>query len=193
MEKDVTRLRTIGALLLVAVSLTITLGPELVAAQSPTAISVPSPTAEGCNQVPEYLQARQQIFDEMIVGMSSVFPNVATPIMEHGDELFAAMIAMAPEQFEALAKVYDNAAGKIEEIEAPAVAAFYNGLQVQVYRLSADVFQEAAKSGLSNAGTVYQDQLVAIGEAIGTAGEGATSVCPAFADVVELDQTQTAL
>ncbi len=71
--------------------------------------------------------------------------------------------------------------------------AFYNDLQVQLYRLSADVFEEAGKSDLSTAGAKYQDQLVAMGEAIDLAGAAATGVCPAFGDVVILDQTQAAM
>ncbi|MCA9860623.1 MAG: hypothetical protein KC438_12920 [Thermomicrobiales bacterium] len=168
-------------------------GGRAIDAQSPTPITISSPTAEGCEQVPAYLEARQKVFEELLIDMESVFPAVATPILEHGDELVVAMFGMTPEQFIALAKAYDDAADKIEKIDAPPVADVYNDLQVQLYRLSADVFEEAASTGLNAAGDTFNDQLVAVGEAVGAAGQAATSVCPAFAEVIELDQTQAAL
>lgn len=171
----------------------VALGAQSVGAQSPTPINVPSPTAEGCDQVPAYLEARQKIFDEVLTGMGAIFPDVATPITSHGDELFAAMLMMTPEQFTALAKVYEHAASEIEKIEAPAVAAYYNGLQAQLYRLSAKVFEEAATVGLTGVSAELQAELGALGEGIGTSGAAATSFCPAFADVVKLDQTQAGI
>lgn len=163
------------------------------AAQSPTAIAVPSPTSEGCDQVPAYLQQRQEIFDALIADLTAIFPDVATPITEHGPELLTAMMSMDSKQLEELAKAYDAAADKIEATDAPPVATFYNGIQVQIYRLSADLFADAATSGLAEAGARFADQLTALGEASSAAGAGATSVCPAFDKVVELDQTQIAM
>jgi hypothetical protein len=168
-------------------------GARTAEAQSPTAIAIPTATAEGCDQVPAYLEARQQIMDEFLLDLESVFPQVATPVMENGDQLFVAISTMTPEQALALAKAYDTAAGKIEKVDVPAVAGFYNQLQVDLYRLSADVFEEAATTDLTRAGQKFNDQLVAMGEAVILSGAAATGVCPAFGDVVIFDQTQATL
>lgn len=186
------RMMTLRRLLVIVLmlSLSVSLGTRMAAAQSPTAIVVPSPTAEGCDQVPAYLEARQKIMDEFLLDLENVFPDVATPVMEHGDQLFGAIMSMSPEQAMGLAKAYDTVADKIEQIEAPPVADFYNDLQVQLYRLSADVFEETSTSDLSSAGEKFNDQLVAVSDAVDAAGAAATGVCPAFAEVVTLDQTQ---
>ena len=187
-----TKARLLLVAMLLASSL-VMMGARAADAQSPTVIAIPTATAEGCDQVPDYLAARQKIMNEFLLDMESVFPEVATPIMENGDQLFGAILSMTPAQASALAMAYDSAADKIAKVESPAVAAFYNGLQVQLYRLSADVFEEAGKSDLSTAGAKYQDQLVAMGEAVDLASAAATGVCPAFADVVVLDQTQATI
>lgn len=162
-------------------------------AQSPTAIAIPTATAEGCDQVPEYLEARQRIMNEFLADLEAVFPHVATPIMENGDQLFGAIMTMTPEQATALAQAYDTAATKIDEVDATPVADFYNGLQADLYRLSAKVFEEVGKSDISTAGQKFEAELIAMGEAVGLAGAAATGVCPAFGDVVIFDQTQAAL
>ncbi len=168
------------------------LGARATLAQSPTAIAIPTATADGCDQVPAYLESRQKIMSELLTDMEKIFPSVATPIMENGDQLFGAIMTMTPDQSVELAKAYDSVANKIEAIDPPAVAAFYNDLQVQLYRLSADVFEEMSTSDLTTAGDMFGDQLGAMGEAVGLAGTAATGVCPAFADVVEFDKTQAA-
>jgi hypothetical protein len=162
-------------------------------AQSPTAIAIPTATAEGCDEVPAYLEARQQIMDEFLLDLESVFPQVATPIMENGDQLFGAMMTMTPDQATALAEAYDIAAAKIDEVEAPPIADFYNGLQADLYRLSSDVFEEVSKSDITTASDKFEAELIAMGEAVVLAGAAATGVCPAFGDVVIFDQTQAAL
>ncbi len=161
-------------------------------AQSPTAIAIPTATAEGCDQVPAYLEVRQKIMTELLTDMEKIFPNVATPIMENGDQLFGAIMSMTPDQSIDLAKAYDSVANKIYQIDTPAVAMFYNDLQVQLYRLSADVFGEMSTSDLTTAGDKFGDQLGAMGEAVDLAGAAAAGVCPGFADVVEFDKTQAA-
>lgn len=186
------RIRLLFAMVMMASSLLV-LGGRGVEAQRPTEIVVPTATAEGCDQVPAYLEARTKIMNEFLVDLEAVFPQVATPIMEHGDQLFDAIVVMTPEQAVGLAKAYDTVADKIEKLETPPVATFYNDLQVELYRLSADVFEEAGKTDLSTAGQKFNDQLVAIGEAVDAAGDAATGVCPAFADVVTLDKTQASL
>ena len=179
-------------MVLVASSL-LAMGARSAVAQSPTAIAIPTATAEGCDRVPAYLEARQQIMSEFLVDLEAVFPDVATPVMENGDQLFIAISSMTAEQATELAKAYDTAADKIEQIEAPAVAKFYNQLQVDLYRLSADVFEEAGRTSLDEAGNTFNDELIAMGEAVGLAGAAATGVCPAFGDVVIFDQTQAAM
>ena len=186
------KVRLLFAIVMIGSSLLV-MGARTAEAQSPTAIAIPTATAEGCDQVPAYLEARQQIMNEFLADMEAVFPQVATPIMENGDQLFDAIVAMTPEQATAMAKAYDAAADKIEKVDAPPVAQFYNDLQVELYRVSADVFEEAGKSDLTSAGAKFQDQLVAIGDAVVLAGAAATGVCPAFGDVVIFDQTQAAI
>lgn len=192
MEEFVSRFRLVFVMMVMVSSL-LAMGTRAATAQSPTAIAIPTATAEGCDQVPAYLEAREQVRNAFLADLESVFPQVATPVMEHGDQLFGAITNMTPEQATALAQAYDTAADEIEKIEAPAVASFYNELQVQLYRLSADVFEEAGKSGLVAAGATFNDQLVSMGDAIGLAGAAAVEVCPAFADVVTLDQTDAAM
>jgi hypothetical protein len=192
MEEAVSRIRATFVMLMMVSSLLV-FGAQASAAQSPTAIAIPTATAEGCDQVPAYLEARQQIMNEFLADLEAVFPQVATPIMENGDELFIAITTMTPEQATALAAAYDTAADKIEKIDAPPVAEFYNGIQVQVYRVSADVFEEVGKSDLTTAGAKFEDQLTALGEAVILSGAAATGVCTAFGDVVIFDQTQAAL
>lgn len=192
MEECVSKVRMLFVMMMMASSL-LALGARAAGAQSPTAIAIPTATAEGCDRVPAYLEARQQIMNEFLVDLEAVFPQVATPIMENGQALFSAIMTMTPEQATGLAKAYDTAADKIEKIETPPVATFYNDLQVQLYRLSADVFEETANTDLTTAGALFNDQLVAMGQAVGLAGAAATGVCPAFGDVVIFDQTQAAL
>lgn len=164
-----------------------------VVARGATPISVPTATADGCDQLAPYLEARQKIFDRLVGDIGAVFPTVATPIMDHGEDLFAALMAMTPEQAKALSTAYANAADAIGKVEAPPIAAFYNQQVVELYRLSAAVFDETSQSDLSTAGNKYNDPLTAVSEAIATYAASAVAVCPAFADVVSLDQTQAAL
>ena len=49
------------------------------------------------------------------------------------------------------------------------------------------------KTDLTTAGDKFEEQLIAIGDAVGLAGAAATGVCPAFGDVVIFDQTQAAV
>jgi hypothetical protein len=192
MEERVSKVRLIFTMVMMVSSLLV-LGARTTEAQSPTAIAIPTATAEGCDQVPAYLEARQQIMNEFLADMEAVFPQVATPIMENGDQLFGAIVAMTPEQATDLAKAYDTAADKIEKVAAPPVGQFYNDLQVELYRVSADVFEDAGKTDLTSAGEKFQGQLVAIGDAVVLAGAAATGVCPAFGDVVIFDQTQATI
>ena len=159
-------------------------------AQDATPISVPTVTVSGCDQVPAYAAARQQILDEMLDGIAAIFPTVATPIIEHGDQLLGAMMAMTPDQLGQLSAVYDETGDKIEKLDAPAIADFYNEQVVDLYRLSGRTFAEAQKSDLMTAGSMYGAQLDEIASAISTYGDDATAVCPAFADVVAIDQTR---
>lgn len=186
------RFRVVFIVMMVASSLLV-LGVPTVDAQRPTEIAIPTATAEGCDRVPAYLEVRRTIMNEFLKELETVFPQVATPVMENGDQLFTAIMSMTPAQSLLLAKAYDTVADKIEKIAAPDVAVFYNGLQVQLYRLSADVFKEAGKTDLNAAGEKFNEQLVAIGEAVGLAGAAATGACPAFGEVVILDQTQAAM
>jgi hypothetical protein len=192
MEELVSKVRLSIVMAIVASAL-FALGARTAEAQSPTTIAIPTATAEGCDQVPTYLEARKQILAEFLVDLEAVFPQVATPIMDNGDQLFAAITTMSPEQATGLAKAYDSVADKIAKVDAPPVAKFYNDIQVELYRLSADVFEEMGKSDLKTARDKFEDQLVAIGEAVGLAGAAATGVCPAFGEVVIFDQTQAAL
>jgi hypothetical protein len=192
MEELVSKVRLSIVMAIVASAL-FALGARMAEAQSPTTIAIPTATAEGCDQVPTYLEARKQILAEFLVDLEAVFPQVATPIMDNGDQLFAAITTMSPEQATGLAKAYDSVADKIAMVDAPPVAKFYNDIQVELYRLSADVFEEMGKSDLKTATDKFEDQLVAIGEAVGLAGAAATGVCPAFGEVVIFDQTQAAL
>jgi hypothetical protein len=180
-------------LAMLMISMFSVIGSGSVSAQSPTPITIPTPTSEGCDQIGVYLDARQKIFDEMILGMEAVFPDVATPLVDHGDELVGAMMMMTADQYLALAKVYSDAADKIEKVDAPAIAKFYNDIIVETYRVSAKVFEEAAATDLNTAGVKYSAQLIALGPIIETYGTAATAICPAFADVVTLDQTQATL
>jgi hypothetical protein len=192
MEDNVSKFRYLLLMALLVSSLSI-FELRSAGAQSPTAIAIPTATAEGCDQVPEYLEARQRIMNEFLADLEAVFPQVATPIMENGDQLFGAIMTMTPEQATALAQAYDTAATKIDEVDATPVADFYNGLQADLYRLSAKVFEEVGKSDISTAGQKFEAELIAMGEAVGLAGAAATGVCPAFGDVVIFDQTQAAL
>lgn len=192
MEEFVSRIRFLFVAVLMASSLLI-LGVQATSAQSPTAIPIPTATAEGCDQVPAYLEARQQFMNEFLIDLGNVFPQVATPIMEHGDQLFGALMTMTSDQALGLAAAYDASADKIEKIAAPPVAAFYNDIQVKLYRLSADVFEEVSKTDLDTAQNKFENELVGIGQAVALAGAAATGVCPAFGDVVLFDQTQAAL
>jgi len=192
LEERVSKTRFVFVAMLVATSL-LAAGTRSGVAQSPTAIAIPTATAEGCDQVPAYLESRQQIMSEFLLDLEAVFPQVATPVMENGDELFGAIATMTPEQATALAKAYDTAADKIEQVAAPPVATFYNDIQVQLYRLSADVFEEAGQTSLNEAGNAFNDELIAMGEAVALSGAAATGVCPAFGDVVIFDQTQAAM
>lgn len=185
-------IRVLFVLLLMAAGM-VSIAPRSSSAQSPTAIAIPTATAEGCDQVPAYLETRQKIMNEFLMDLERVFPQVATPVMENGDQLFDAILSMTPEQAVALSEAYISVADKIAKIDAPPVADFYNDLQVQLYRVSAGVFAETSKSDLSTAGMMFNDQLTALGDAVALAGAAATGVCPAFGDVVIFDQTQASL
>ena len=59
-----------------------------------TAIAIPTATAEGCDQVPAYLEARQQIMSEFLSDLESVFPDVATCVtIEEGGRAITVTIA----------------------------------------------------------------------------------------------------
>jgi len=88
-------------------------------AQTATPIAIPTVTTAGCDRVPAYAEARQQIMNELIDGIAAVFPAVPTPITEHGDVLAAAVMGMNPDQTGQIAELYDETASKIEKIEAP--------------------------------------------------------------------------
>src|SRR5215204_1599775 len=129
MEAHMSQVRWLIAMVVMVTSL-LSLGMQVGSAQSPTPIVIPTASPVGCDQVPAYLEARQQIMNELLADLETVFPDVATPIMDNGDQLFVAISTMTSEQAVELAKAYDAAADKIEKIETPAVASFYNTLQV---------------------------------------------------------------
>ena len=158
-------------------------------AQDATPISVPTPVSAGCDQIPAYAEARQKIMDEMLDGIAVIFPTVPTPIIDHGDELAIAMFAMTPEQTTSLGDLYDAIADKIEKLDVPGIAVFYNGQLVDLYRMSAETFHEAARTDLMTAGQKYSMQIGTIGIAVSDYGQAATTVCPAFAAVTKIDQT----
>ncbi len=162
-------------------------------AQGATPISVPSPTAAGCDQVPAYAEARQKIMDELLSGLSAIFPDVATPVLEHADQLTGAMFMMTPDQTRQLGELYDGIGQKIEKLDAPEIAKFYNEQVAALYRLSGKTFEEAATTDLMTAGQKYSEQLGAIAVAVGDYGAAAVVVCPAFTAVVKIDQTQVGL
>jgi hypothetical protein len=168
-------------------------GLQATVAQDATPIPVPTPTSAGCDQMPAYTEARRTIQDEMFSGIEAVFPEVGTPIIEHGDELLNAMFVMTPEQEMQLSELYDSTADKIEKLDEPEIATFYDDQVVALYRVSASAFEEAAKTDLSAAGVKYGNTLTALGEAINTYGTAATAVCPAFGDVLKIDQTQVGI
>ncbi len=168
-------------------------GVQATVAQEATPIPVPTPSAAGCDQMPAYTEARQTIQDELYLGIEAIFPEVGTPVLEHGDELLNAMFVMTPEQEMKLSELYEATADKIERLDAPAIASFYDDQVVALYRVSAQAFEEAANTDLSTAGEKYGDTLGALGGAISSYGSAATAVCPAFADVVTIDQTQVGM
>jgi hypothetical protein len=178
---------------LVLVSMMTVAGAGPASAQGATPISVPSPTAAGCDQVPAYVEARQALMDELLRGISTIFPDVATPVIEHGDELSVAMFAMTPEQTRQLGELYDAIGGKLEKLEVPEIAKFYNEQVAALYRLSGKTFSEAASSDLMTAGQKYGEQLGVIAVAVGDYGAAAVVVCPAFAAVMKIDQTQVGM
>lgn len=186
------RLRWVLAAL-VLISMMAVAGVGSASAQGATPISVPSPTAAGCEQVPAYAEARQKLMDELLSGISAIFPDVATPVTEHGDELTVAMFAMTPEQTRQLGELYDGIGEKLEKLDVPEIAKFYNEQVAALYRLSGKTFQEAATSDLMTAGQKYGDQLGAIAVAVSDYGAAAVVVCPAFTAVVKIDQTQVGL
>lgn len=161
-----------------------------VSAQSATPIAIPTVTTTGCDQVPAYAEARQQIMNELIDGIAAVFPAVPTPITEHGDVLAAAILSMNPDQTKKLAELYDEIANKIEKIDAPEIAVFYDDQVVELYRLSAKTFLEIQKTDFMTAGQMYGEQLGATADAIDKYGKAAAAACPAFSQVIEVDQTK---
>jgi hypothetical protein len=183
--------RALAALVLLSMALIAGIGSA--GAQGATPISVPTPTAAGCGQIPAYLEERQKIMDEMLNGLGAVFPTVGTPVMEHGDDLFAAMMVATPEQYKALGELYNQTAEKIAKVKTPDIAVFYNDQVVVLYQLSGATFIEAGTTDLNTAGTKYTDQLTALAAAIQTYSTAATAICPAFADVVTFDQTQVGM
>lgn len=168
-------------------------GTPGIAAQDATPIAVPTPVNSGCERIDDYLKARQAIMNEMLDGLAVVFPTVSTPVTEHGDELFGAMMVATPQQLQALGDLYIQTADKIAKIEVPAIAKFYNEQIVQLYRVSGATFIEASKTDLSTAGNKYNAQLQAIGVAIESYSVAATALCPGFASVVTLDKTQASM
>lgn len=165
-------------------------GSREVTAQDATPIPVASPTAAGCDQIGAYVEARQKIMDELIAGIAAIFPGIPTPIAEHGAELSAAMLVMTPEQTAALAEVYRDTADKIEILDVPEFAASYNELIVILYRTSADAFAKAANTDLVTASQEFSGRLGAVATAVSTYGDAALGECPAFQDVLTVDQTQ---
>ncbi len=186
------RIRWLFASLMIA-SAMMTVGAGAVAAQTGTPITVPTATANGCDKVPAYAEMRQKIMDELIANIGMVFPGVATPITEHGDQLAVAMMIMTPEQLGRLAQLYDDTSKKIGELAVPEIAFFYNQQVEELYRVSALAFAEAKASDLATAGQRFGAQLGALGAAIGEYGASATAVCPAFAEVVQVDQTRVGM
>jgi hypothetical protein len=178
---------------LVLMSMMTVLAGGSVSAQGATPISVPSPTAAGCEQVPAYAEERQKLMDELLSGISAIFPDVATPVTEHGDDLTIAMFAMTPEQTRQLGELYDGIAEKLEKLDVPEIAKFYNAQVAALYRLSGKAFEEAATTDLMTAGQKYGEQLGAVAVAVGDYGAAAVVVCPAFSAVVKIDQTQIGL
>lgn len=180
----------IALAMLMIVSAIATTGIATTRAQSATPISVPTATSAGCDQIPVYVEARQKIMDEMLLGIGIIFPTVATPIAEHGDQFLAAMMALTEKQASDLGKLYAVTADEIARLDVPEIAKFYNDHVAELYRLSGKVFTEAEFLGMAKAGEKYGEQLGALATAIGLYGASAIAVCPVFADVTEIDQTQ---
>lgn len=186
------RIRWVFAVL-VLVSMVTIAGARSAGAQGATPISVPTPVAAGCDQIPAYVQERQKIMDDLLNRIAAIFPDVATPVADHGDQLLIAMMAMTPEQTTRLGQLYDELAGKLEKLDVPEIARFYNEQVVALYRASARTFEEAASSDLTTAGQKYGEQLGVIAAAVNDYGVAAVAICPAFSDVVTIDQTQIGL
>jgi hypothetical protein len=178
---------------LVLVSMVAIAGARPTTARGATPISIPTPTSAGCDLIPVYVEQRQKIMNDLLNGIAAIFPDVATPVTDHGDQLLTAMLAMTPEQTTKLGELYEDLAGKLEKLDVPEIAQFYNVQVVALYRTSARTFAEAAGSDLMTAGQKYGEQLGAIGAAVNDYGMAAIVVCPAFADVVKIDQTQIGL
>jgi hypothetical protein len=178
---------------LVLVSMMTIAGARATSAQGATPISIPTPTSAGCDQIPAYVEDREKIMNDLMTGLAAIFPDVGTPVADHGDELLGAMMAMTPEQTGKLGELYDDLADKLEKLDAPEIAQFYNEQVVALYRASAKTFEEAAATDLMTAGQKYGEQLGALALALNDYGAAAVVVCPAFADVVTIDQTQIGL
>lgn len=183
------RIRSLFAILIIA-SLALTTSAQMATAQTASPIAVPTVTSTGCDQIPAYVEARQKIMKDMLIGLEVIFPTVATPIADHGDQLVGAMMVMTAEQAGRLGKLYDITADEIARLDVPEIARFYNQQVADLYRMSGKVFAEAETTGLATAGEKYGQQLDAIATAMGLYGASAIAVCPDFAGVTKIDQTQ---
>lgn len=183
------RIQAVFAALLL-LSMVVMAGAKSAGAQDATPISVPTPLSAGCDQIPAYAEARGKIMNDLIDGIGAIFPEVATPITDHADQLTAAMMNMTPDQYGKLAALYNATADKIEKLDVPEIAKFYNDQLVELYRISAKTFDEAKSSDLATVGMKYGSQLGEISNAISAYGDAATVVCPAFAQVTTIDRTQ---
>lgn len=151
------------------------------AAQTP----VPTPTADGCDAIPDYLAQLDTVSAAMRQSWTEAFPGV-TYLRDMTDaESDAWFASLSPDGFRALARIMDAQADLREAITPPPIAVYYHEQQILGVRVLANAIRDAAELGLLVAGLAYSDQMDAIETARDDYGQQAVAVCPAFQLVID--------
>jgi hypothetical protein len=152
---------------------------------SPTAVVVIPPSAEGCEEVGNYIESLKASDDALRVQWGEVFTGAPYWNDMSADEQNVLLVAMSPDELRAFAHLYDITADQLKQIQPPPVATEYHQTRIDQAKVAANVFRDAATMGVFTALLLYSDQLESLQVLEKAQSQAALSVCPGFQQVLD--------
>ncbi len=158
--------------------------PSSSLAQSP----IPTPTAEGCDQIGEYLKERDEVDRQTDEDWSSIFPSSTVWSEISEDEIGTVVMAADAEELEAIGGMYDRRVEQLERIDAPGVIAYYHDQLILRNRLTANMYHNGATTGVLVALIAFSEPRETAYTNLVNYAAAAVSVCPQFDEIKAQDR-----